>query len=37
MNGIVKYLNRKATVFSSAMQLGSALSIAEQTESLKLG
>lgn len=35
--GIVKYLNRKATGFSSAARLGSALSKTEITESLKLG
>ena len=35
--GIVKYLNRKATGFSSASRLGSALSKTEITESLKLG
>jgi len=35
--GIVKYLNRKATGFSSASRLGSALSTTEITESLKLG
>ena len=35
--GMVKYLNRKATGFSSASRLGSALSITEKTESLKLG
>ena len=36
MNGIVKKVNRTATGFCSAEQLGSALSIAKQTESLKL-
>ena len=35
--GIVKYLNKKATGFSSASHLGSALSNTEKTESLKLG
>ena len=35
--GIVKYLNKKATGFSSASYLGSALSNTEKTEAVKLG